>query len=142
MPTPNRLFIASDHILMGFAAFAWSPAMQRRKWAVTSYAKAGARAQNRLAGRRQSAVIRGRALRGSLAALQGSRIVELVGDNGGVADLSEVLAAAGVRPGDLAGLAVGADGGVTVATDAGEWQPAAAGWDGLADQVTRADREV
>ena len=65
-----------------------------------------------------------------------------MGDNGGVADLSEVLAAAGVRPGDLVGLAVGVDGGLTIATDAGEWRAAAGGWEGLAGEVSVADREV
>src|SRR5579871_545248 len=105
--------------------------------------RARGRVQNRRAGRRaRSAARRRRTFAGPLVAWRGSRIVELVGDNGGVADLSEVLAAAGVRPGDLVGLAVGADGELTVATGAAEWQPAADGWAGLAAEVSRADREV
>ncbi len=43
--------------------------------------------------------------------------VELTGDNGRVSDLDAVLAEAGVRRGDLVGLAVGADGGFTAAID-------------------------
>src|SRR5947209_5651097 len=70
----------------------------------------------------------------------GWELVELVGDNGGVADLSEVLAAAGVRPGDLVGLALdgalAADGALAVVADAGE--PLAAS----EKEVGKADREV
>jgi DNA polymerase I len=66
-------------------------------------------------------------------------IVELAGDNGGVADLSEVLAAAGVRPGDLVGLTVTADGLATVAADGGgSWGE----WLGDAGEVGEADRAV
>lgn len=58
-----------------------------------------------------------------------------MGDNEGVADLSEVLTAAGVRPGDLVGLALGADGALSVAATAGERAASAA-------EVGDTDREV
>ena len=67
-------------------------------------------------------------------------MVELVGDNGGVANLCEVLAAAGVRPGDLVGLAVTADGVLAVAVGAGE-TVGASEWRGSAHEVAKADLE-
>lgn len=61
--------------------------------------------------------------------------VELVGDNWRVGDLVAVLTEAGVRPGDLVGLCVGADGAVTVAVGEGEWC-------GSAVDVAHADEKI
>jgi DNA polymerase-1 len=63
-------------------------------------------------------------------------LVELVGDNWLVSDLVAALGRAGVRPGDLVGLTVAADGAVTVAGDGAEWQASVADV-GAADENVR-----
>ncbi len=57
-------------------------------------------------------------------------------DNGRVSDLTAALRAAGVRPGELVGLAAGADGTARVALAGGAWTGAAAAV-GAADQAVR-----